>query len=63
LLKIVCKSYKKILNYSIVYNYSNILNIKKYILFVFYLKQKKSRLQLVINLVFTYLNIVNNINI
>ena len=63
MLKIVCKSYKKILNYSIVYNYSNILNIKKYILFVFYLKQKKSRLQLVINLVFTYLNIVNNINI
>ena len=29
--KIVCKSCQKILNYSTIYNYSNISNIKKYL--------------------------------
>ncbi len=42
ILKIVYKSCYKILNYFIIYNYSNTSNAKKYLLFFFCLKQKQS---------------------
>jgi len=55
--KIIYKNCSKILNYSTVYDFLNISNIKKYFKFFFCLKQKKSKLQNTIDLIFSRVNL------
>jgi len=54
--KIICKSCYKLLNYFIAYNYLSTTNIKKHFQFIFFLKRKRSKLQIAIDLIFNRVN-------